>query len=205
MRTDAVVLGAELDALVAALRLLEMGHSVRVLAAGAGSLHFAPGGVHLLRSPPDDGHRPLDRLRALDARHPYRIVGGEQVRAALDWFFDTTGDMGFALSRNGVNVDALSPAGVAVPVYGTPCRLATVPAVRGRMVAVLRFRGHRDFPAALMASGLRSANACVTIVEVEPPDAAATAWRLPGGSTISAILVRTSLPSRHASRPGRKW
>ena len=89
MRTDAVVLGAELDALVAALRLLEMGHSVRVLAAGAGSLHFAPGGVHRLRSPPDDGHRPLDRLRALDARHPYRIVGGEQVRAALDWFFDT--------------------------------------------------------------------------------------------------------------------
>ena len=169
MRTDAVVLGAELDALVAALRLLEMGHSVRMFAPGAGSLHFSPGGIHFLRSPPDDGHDPLDRLSALDTRHPYRIVGGERVRAALDWFFDTTGDMGFPLSRNGANVDALSPAGVALPVYGAPRRLATLPALRGRMVAIVRFRGHRDFPAALVASSLRSADARATIVDVEPP------------------------------------
>lgn len=169
MRTDAVVLGAELDALVVALRLLEMGHSVRMFAPGAGSLHFSPGGIHILRSPPDNGHAPLDRLPALDARHPYRIVGDERVREALDWFFDTTGDMGFSLSRNGTNVDALSPAGIAVPVYGAPRRLATLPALRGRMVAIVRFRGHRDFPAALVASSLRSADARTTIVEVEPP------------------------------------
>ena len=57
MKTDAIVLGAELDAWVAALRLRELGHSVKLLTSGAGSLHYASGGVH----PPSTRMRYHDR------------------------------------------------------------------------------------------------------------------------------------------------
>ena len=96
MKIDAIVVGVELDGQVAALRLLERGHSVRIFARGAGSLHYAPGGVHLLGFGPggegDPIDAPLEGMAALDDRHPYRLVGESGVRQALDWFFATSQD-----------------------------------------------------------------------------------------------------------------
>ena len=170
VRTDAVVLGAELDALVAALRLLEMGHSVRIFAPGAGSFHFSPGGVHLLRSPPDNGHAPLDRLPALDARHPLpgrRWASGSARRST-----------GSSIPR-----ETWASLSRETGPTSTPC---PPPALRSR--SMVRRAGWQRFrrcaagwsrscasgaiatsPAALVASSLRSADARTTVVEVEPP------------------------------------
>ncbi|MEE9250394.1 MAG: anaerobic glycerol-3-phosphate dehydrogenase subunit GlpB [Alphaproteobacteria bacterium] len=174
MKTDAIVVGAELDGQVAALRLLERGHSVRIFARGAGSLHYAPGGVHLLGFGPegegDPIDAPLEAMAALNDRHPYRLVGDSGVRQALDWFFATSRELGQRFTRNGRNTITLTPVGLGLPTYAPLSHQASREALSGAKVAVVRFRGHRDFPAGLIVAELRKLGVSVTPVELDPPE-----------------------------------
>ena len=178
MRSDVIIVGNELDALVAALRLLELGHSVRVLSAGRGSLHYAPGGIHVLGyAPRADGFdanggvlsSPRQGMSDLHAGHPYNVVGEMVIQDALEWFFSTTDRLNAGFNRNGRNVLTLTPAGLGVPTYGPTPSQALVTAVEDRGVAVVRFRSHRDFPAELTANGLRRLGCNVTVIEAPPP------------------------------------
>lgn len=178
MRSEVVIIGNELDALVAALRLLELGHSVRLLSAGRGSLHYAPGGIHVLGyAPGADGFdvdcgvlsSPGDGMPDLHARHPYRIAGETVIQNALEWFFSTTDGLDTGFNRSGCNVQTLTPAGLGVPTYGPTPSQALVAAIDGRGVAVVRFRSHRDFPSELAANGLRRLGSDVAVVEAPPP------------------------------------
>ncbi len=173
MNTDILIFGAELDALIAALRLSQRGHGVRVLAAGAGSLHYAPGGIHMLGYLSEgDGEAvssPMAGISALDVRHPYRLLGAERIESALDWFFAAAGKAGLKFRVNGANVTALTPAGLGLPVYAPTEKQATMEDLRGRKVAVVRFRGHRDLPAGIVVSGLSRQGIETTLVTVDPP------------------------------------
>ena len=178
MKSDVVIVGAELDGLVAAIRLLELGRSVRILAPGRGALHYAPGGIHVLGyapgagGPDADGRvlpSPDDGILDLHARHPYCIAGKATVHDALEWFFRTTAELDVAFSRNGGNVQTVTPAGLGIPTYGPTRCQATLEAVHGRRVAVVRFRSHRDFPAHLIANGLRRRGLEVSVIEAPPP------------------------------------
>ena len=178
MKTDVVIVGGELDGLVAALRLLELGHSVRVLSPGRGSLHYAPGGIHVLGyapafNVPGGAARvlpsPYAGISDLPAQHPYRVAGEWAVRNALDWFFRITEGFDGGFNRNGGNVQTLTPAGLGVPTYAPTASQATLDAMGGRDVAVVHFRSHRDFPAHLTANGLHRWASNVTIVEAPPP------------------------------------
>ena len=184
MKSDVVIVGAELDGLVAAVRLLELGRSVRILSAGRGALHHAPGGIRVLGyAPCADGldaeggilssgdilSAPGEGISDLHARHPYRIAGETTIRDALEWFFRTTDGLGAGFHRNGRNVRTLTPAGLGAPTYGPTPSQAILDAVRERRVAVVRFRSHRDFPADLTANGLRRRGSNVTVVEAPPP------------------------------------
>jgi glycerol-3-phosphate dehydrogenase subunit B len=174
MKTDAIVVGAELDGEVAALRLLERGHSVRIFARGAGSLHYAPGGVHLLGFGPesegDTIDAPLEGMAALNDRHPYRLVGESGVRQALDWFFATSQKLGQRFTRNGRNTITLTPIGLGLPTYAPLSHQASREALSEAKVAVVRFRGHRDFPAGLIVAELRKLGVSVTLVDLDSPE-----------------------------------
>jgi glycerol-3-phosphate dehydrogenase subunit B len=158
MKSDVLVVGAELDGLLAALSLARRGRSVRIVANGAGSLHYAPGGLHLLGYGPDDDQSslasPWEHMSGLPELHPYRLLGEDRVRAALDWFLATSGSAGGNFGSNGENVEVVTPAGLAIPVFGVARHQATLPRLHGRKIAVVRFEGHRDFPADLLGSEL---------------------------------------------------
>lgn len=172
MRTDAVVVGAELEALVAAVRLTERGMSVRLLATGAGSLHYAPGGLQLLGFSPIDPHSmvadPFEGLGALHSRHPLRLIGMDRTKRALDWFLDLmkrTGSLWHCDRRNKLSV---TMAGV-VPVLAHPRAQATLNALDGKRVAVVMINGHRDFSGDLAMSHLRRRDVDARLVGVDPP------------------------------------
>ena len=169
MKTDALIVGAELDGLVAATRLLDHGHSVRVIAAGAGSLHYAAGGIHVFGSDREAPTSPFDGIKRLPERHPYKVIGAEKVRAALAWFFGDAGPAVQSLPANGHNAVAVSPAGLGIPTYGVARHQATFERLSGRRATIVNLRRHRDFPAALLALELGRKGIDVRVVDVDAP------------------------------------
>jgi glycerol-3-phosphate dehydrogenase subunit B len=185
MRTDALVLGAELEGLVAALRLAEQGLSVRLIATGGGSLHYAPGGLHLLGYGPGNGAAPIAEpfaaIEALEARHPLRLLGAPRIRPALDWFLGQADGLGLAFRSNGGNALAVTAAGRALPVFAQARHQATFADLEGERVAVVCFEGHRDFPAGMTVAELRRRGLDAHLLRVEPPCEGSGSLRLARG------------------------
>ena len=175
MSAPVVVIGAELDGLLAALRLRERGHPVVLVARSAGSLHYAAGGVHMLGSVANGSGRhpvatPLTDIAQLDARHPYALAGAERTRSAIDWAGGMLARCGIpANAPQGRNATAITPAGLKQPVFMPTENQATFEKIEGRRVAVVRFEGHRDLPAGLLLSALRGAGIDVQPVTVPSP------------------------------------
>jgi len=175
MSAPVVVIGAELDGLLAALRLRERGHPVVLVARSAGSLHYAAGGVHMLGSVANGSGRhpvttPMTDMVQLDARHPYALAGAERTRAAIDWASVMLARCGIpANAPQGHNATAITPAGLKQPVFMPTENQATFAKIEGRRVAVVRFDGHRDLPAGLLLAALRDAGVDVQPVTVPSP------------------------------------
>ena len=175
MSAPVVVIGAELDGLLAALRLRELGHSVVLVARSAGSLHYAAGGVHVLGSVANGSGRhpvatPMTDMAQLDARHPYALAGAKRARSAIDWASVMLARCGIpANAPQGRNVTAITPAGLKQPVFMPTENQATFEKIEGRRVAVVRFEGHRDLPAGLLLAALRDVGIDVQPVTVPSP------------------------------------
>jgi len=173
LKTDAIIIGTELDGLIAAIRLREHGYSVRMIGNGGGSLHYAPEGIHVLGfSPRSDEEiicEPLELISQLDQSHPYRKVGIDQIRNALDWFVNISGEIHQKITISGHNELAVSATGLSIPVYGTSEHQATVGKIGGKTAALVRFRGYRDFPVELVAIELGKTGTKTEIVDVVAP------------------------------------
>ncbi len=173
MKTDVIIIGAELDGLVAATRLQEYGYSIRVFSTGSGSLHYASEGIHVLGYSPSNNEviitAPLDAITQLDESHPYRKIGANQVKDALNWFVNFTSDIYPRITINGLNEIAVSPAGLGIPVYGITDHQATFGKLNVKNISIIQFRNYRDFPADLIAAELRKAGIKINIIDVDPP------------------------------------
>lgn len=174
MRVDVLVIGAELDGAVAAMRLAELGRSVCIVTAGAGSLSYAAGGVHVLGYVDGDRRRPveapLDAVAQLDRRHPYALAGRDRIAQALAWFATTPGAAVLGDASDGIaNRMAVTPAGLAQPVLLPAGGQATFDRVAGRTAAILQFDGHRDFPVGLLLAAFERAGLRAQRVGVAPP------------------------------------
>ena len=173
MKSDAIVLGAELDGLLAAVYILERGHKVQLLSTGAGSLHYAPAGIHLLGYTGPMGANlvsdPFAAMQSLGAAHPYSKLGAPVVSEALAWFQSLCNriDCPFVLSDQ--NVTSLSPIGLGTPVAGHFAHQATFEALRGQAVALVRLQRVRDLNAGLLASALGKKGVRTTVVEAPLP------------------------------------
>jgi glycerol-3-phosphate dehydrogenase subunit B len=174
VRFDALIIGAELDAWVAAARLLELGKSVCIAAPGEGSLHYAAGGLRVLGRV-NGGERhveaPFDAMAALDDRHPYRRCGEEKIRAALAWFAGSPLGVGFG---PGLGADqnslVVTPAGLTLPVFSACRHQATTERIAGRKLVLCQFCGHRDLPVGLIAAELARRGERTEVIDIDPPD-----------------------------------
>jgi len=174
MKSDVLVIGNELDGLVAALRLLRAGCSVRLLAPGLGSLHYGSGGLHVLARLGGEAApvvRPLDVLDRLPPHHPYSLAGRPALQAALSWMVGEGAGLGLSFLSGDQNREALTLSGRGVPVLA-PTRHQALAEQCDAPIAIVRFRGHREFPAALLHASLRQAQVASRLADVDPPPGA---------------------------------
>ena len=101
--SDVVVVGSGMAGLTAALAAAARGRSVTLAARGAGALAIGGGCVDLLGYVNGRIVRgnPLDSIGLLPEGHPYRIIGAQAVRDALDFFEDVCRRHDLPMSNEG--------------------------------------------------------------------------------------------------------
>jgi anaerobic glycerol-3-phosphate dehydrogenase len=155
MTYDAVVVGAGLAGLTAAVRLAEQGRSVLVVAKGAGATHLAPPTIDVLGYSRDgeaveSPARGLAELMEASPEHPYARVGQETAAAALDWYRTALSELGYT---GGLDANMLLPtaAGAAKPSALCPATMAGGDVRSGGRMAIVGLRGLKDFHARYVA------------------------------------------------------
>ena len=169
MTHDAVVIGAGLAGLTAALRLADDGRRVLVIARGVGSTRLAPSTIDVLGFADGEVESPLRALpQFADAHpgHPYGRVSTDLIAAAIEWFKGRLPALGY---RGGLEQNFVLPTAV-----GTMKPSAVVPETMvggdlrggGRFVFVgLRLR---DFYPAYLAHNLaRTAQVAARAIELD--------------------------------------
>src|SRR3954469_24843128 len=157
---DAVVVGAGVAGLTAAVRLAEGGARVVVLAKGVGATHLSPVTIDVLGYDPDRVERPLEALgRLIEERpeHPYALVGADGVRTAVDWFKERFADGPLApyAYTGDVERNMLLPTAVgAVRPSAVVAETIAGGDVGEGEVCVVGFRALKDFHPRLLADNL---------------------------------------------------
>jgi glycerol-3-phosphate dehydrogenase subunit B len=171
---DAVVIGAGLAGLTAALRLAEDGARVLVLAKGVGATHLSAGTIDVLGYMPQRVERPgeaLARLAAERPEHPYALLGADVVAAAVDWFKARVagGSLAPYAYRGGLEENLLLPTAVGVPRPSAvvPETMAGGDLRRDTPIFVVGFRGYKDFHPALLADILRRTGTAARSAELD--------------------------------------
>jgi glycerol-3-phosphate dehydrogenase subunit B len=175
MTYDAVVIGAGLAGLTAALRLADEGRRVLVVARGVGSTHLAPATIDVLGFAGERVERPAEALPTfVDSHpgHPYARLSVEHFAAGIEWFKARLPGLGY---RGGLEENVLLPTavGVAKPSAVVPETMAA-----GDLRAGGRFvfvgLGLKDFYPAYLADNLGQAGASARAIELTPPRGAQT-------------------------------
>jgi glycerol-3-phosphate dehydrogenase subunit B len=160
---DAVVIGAGLSGLTAAVRLAEGGARVLVLAKGVGATHLGPCTIDVLGYAPERVERPGEAVSRLGDDHPYTLVGHDGVAAAIDWFKERLPYVG------GLDENMLLPTAVGAlkPSAVVPESMAAGDLRGGGEVCVVGLRALKDFHAPLLADNLARGGVAARAIELD--------------------------------------
>ncbi|MEG2171913.1 MAG: anaerobic glycerol-3-phosphate dehydrogenase subunit GlpB [Desulfovibrionaceae bacterium] len=154
-----IVVGAGMAGLSAALVAAQAGKSVTLLTAGAGALSIGSGCIDVLGYVDGKTVRgdPLDSIAALPPEHPYRIMGRESVREALQ-FFGTLCQQNHwpLLPTNQQNNSLPTIMGTLKPTYLCPPSANGASLANAHSVAVLGIEGIKDCQPDLIIKQLQS-------------------------------------------------
>lgn len=153
MKYDVVVIGAGLAGMTAALRSLELGSRVLVVAAGESTLGQMSGCLDLCGNTSD----PWLAIRQLQgiAGHPYTLTNEQEIRESLSFFVDQTEascPYRFPVDSEH-NSWVPTPVGTFRPTYLLP-KGQEAGAAQHRSVAVVDIGCLQDFDAGLLVAGM---------------------------------------------------
>jgi len=136
-------------------------------------LHYSSDGIHVLgyTQSDDDGFvtRPSQGISRLGHDHPYHKIGHDKIEQSLKWYVGVVSDFCHQITISDHNELAISPAGIGIPLLGSTDSQATMEKIDGKNIEIVTFRGHRDFPADLMANALNKNGISTHIIQIDPP------------------------------------
>ena len=157
---DLLVIGAGLSGLTAAMCAVDAGLTVKVIAKGLGSMHWSAATVDVLGYVGNDGAPVQDPWRAVEtlpASHPYRRLGAERVRTAVEAFQARMAALNLPYAGGqtvGGNFLLPSPVGALRPTYAAPTGQRAGDTGQTQPMLVVGFQGMRDFYPKLLAENL---------------------------------------------------
>lgn len=150
---DAIVVGAGVAGLAAAVRLAEAGKAVTVLTKGLGGLQLSQGTLDIFGYNPDRVANPLDAVAAAPQGHPYHSLGVDIVRSSVDWLAGVVGPE-LLVGSSDANINLPTAVGAVRPTaYAQPSMTAGA-CVDGAKFAIVGLRRLKDFYPKLVAENL---------------------------------------------------
>lgn len=181
MTRDAVVLGAGLSGLTAAVRLAEAGRRTEVVAQGAGATHLSPATIDVLGHAPDLVESPakeLDAFRIAHPDHPYTRLTAASVAESLSWLRELVPDLGYDGSLD-ENLLLPTAVGAAKPSALVPRGMRAGDLRAGGRFVFVGLRALKSFYPAYLAENLSQ-------------------LKLPSGASVQARAVGLEDPGRGA-------
>mgnify|MGYP002626529315 CR=1 FL=1 len=180
LTSDVLVIGAGIAGLTAALAAAQQGCSVKLVGAGSGSYAISSGCIDLLGQIKGNLIQdPWSALPTLDAKHPYRLLGEETIKCALNFFQTCLQNQGstfhIAQDAAGNSVNTLVPTilGTFKPSYLIPDTLDAEPLFAAKKILVCGVQGLRDMSPRLIQENFeknpRMQGKVLDITSLPPP------------------------------------
>ena len=174
MKSDVVIVGSELDAFVASIRLQEIGYSSRIISSGKGSYLYGLGSIKVFgtkKNKIDNLHTdPFNAIESLPNFHPYKKIGEKNVEESIRWFLEYMTNKQFNYSFKKNNSYTISPIGIKMPSYGLYYNQLNFEEIKDANISIVHFKNQRDFHSQLIAKSLKEHSQKIEIVFVDPPD-----------------------------------
>ena len=158
MNTDVIIVGAELDAFIASIRLQELGYTSRVLANGQGSYLYSSGNIKVLdfkeNNNSDNKTFPFF-IEGLPSAHPYKLIGKDNVKQAIEWFFNHQISNKLRYEYFETNTFTISPIGLKIPSYGLYFNQINFENIYNKDITIIKFQNQKDFHAELIAQSIK--------------------------------------------------
>lgn len=154
--SDAIVIGAGLAGLAAALRLRQAGLQVTLLTKGIGGIQLGQGTVDVLGYTPTRVTEPLTALDSFVAdhpEHPYAVLGAEGVRTGVQWLAEVLGPEQLTGEADR-NVLLPTAVGAIRPTALVPPSMAQGAVEAGKRYCFVGIRQLKDFYPQLLAENL---------------------------------------------------
>ena len=166
MKFDVIIIGSELDALIASIRLNELGYTSKIIANGKGSILYSLGNIKILKSK----NNPFSNFQQLSNNHPYNILGKENVMNSIDWFIKYTNNMNLGYLYKKENMQTISALGIIIESYGLYLNQVNFNELLNTNISIISFKNQRDFHPNIIKQTLYKLANKIEIVEICPPD-----------------------------------
>jgi len=177
--TRAVVIGAGIAGLVAAIRLARAGAAVSLLHKGTGGLHLSQGTVDILGYGPDRVERPLDALTEFvraNPGHPYAQHEAQYVADSVAYLKELVGPE-LLVGTPSANLQLPTAVGAIRPTALAAPSMVAGGCVDGARFVIVGLRQLKDFYPDLVAQNLSRTD-------------------LPGGGRLTARPLTLDFPAR---------
>ena len=172
MKSDVIIIGSELDAFLASIRLNELGFSTRIFSNGKGSLLYSLGNIKILDLIDTDikKNSPFSHFHKLNLNHPYNIIGKENVKKSIDWFFGLDVFNRLKFDQYDYNINTLSPIGLKISCVGLYYKQICFNDFENQEVSIVEFENYKDFHSELIAKSIKKFAKSIEIIKIKQPD-----------------------------------
>ena len=172
MKSDVIIIGSELDAFVACIRLNELGFNSRIFSNGKGSLLYSLGNIKILNLIETNFEKksPFSFFEKLTSNHPYNIIGKENVKKAVDWFFNLNFFTRLKINQYDNNINTLSPIGLKIPCAGLYDSQICYDDLWNKEISIIEIENYKDFHSELIAKSIKKFNKSIEIIKIQQPD-----------------------------------